>query len=240
LKSQIALGKIFGFSLNAEMEALVASNAVLSQNRFFLDAVYDLDCVYRLFYQDVNGHVPYLKETLDAIGRKAKMDLLDPAATNSMPRLVALRNDETWKAMNDCGNVTKFRFIPSLARLAPTALGAISADWTDIRWWSDAMLNIAPALTAVLTAVAQAKSANPMADAAFLAARQKLEGVLSQLSKDTNSAFGDGWPLAVMYRVASASSGSAAQPVVEMDISLNGKSQSQNTGQIAKTKSGAA
>jgi hypothetical protein len=95
-------------------------------------------------------------------------------------------------------------------------------------------------LTALLNAVAQAKSSNPQADAAFLAAHKKLESVLAKLSDDTSSAFGDGWPLAVMYRVASASSGAPAQPVVEMDISINGKSQSQNSGQITKTKSGAA
>jgi hypothetical protein len=239
LKSQIALGKVFGFSLNPELDALVAANTVFSHNRFYLDAVYDLDCVYHLFYEDVNAHTPYLRETLDSIGRKAKIDLLDPAAPNSMPRLVVLRNDETWKAMNDCGNVTRFRFLPSLARLEPTALGAISADWTDIRWWSDAMLNIAPALSALLTAVAHSTSANPTADPAFMAARKKLESVLAQLSADTNSAFGDGWPLAVMYRVASASH-PPVQPVAEMDISINGKSQSQNTSQIARTKSGAA
>jgi len=240
LKSQTALAKIFGFSLNSELDSLISSRTTFTQNKFYLDAVYDLPCVYRLFYQDVNAHTPYLKETLDSIGRQAKRDLLDPAATNSMPRLVALRNDETWKAMNDCGNVTKFGTIPSLSRLQSTALGAISADWTDIRCWSDALLKIAPALSTLLTAVDQSKSPNPQADPAFLAAHKKLEGVLKQLSEDTKSAFGDGWPLAVMYRVASASSGAPARPAVEMDISINGKSQSQNSGQIAKTKSGAA
>jgi len=240
LRSQIALAKIFDFSLNSELDALVSSRANFTQNKFYLDAVYDLPCVYRLFYQDVNAHTPYLKETLDSIGRQAKRDLLDPAATNSMPRLVALRNDETWKAMNESGNVQRFGLIPSLSRLETTALGAISADWTDIRQWSDAMLNIAPALTALLTAVDQAKSPIPQADPAFLSAHKKLEGVLKKLSENTKSAFGDGWPLAVMYRVASASSGAQAKPEVKMDISINGKSQSQNSGQIAKTKSGAA
>jgi hypothetical protein len=240
LKSQIALAKIFGFSLNAELDSLVSSRTAFTQNKFYLDAVYDLACVYRLFYQDVHAHTPYLKETLDSIGRQAKRDLLDPSAPNSMPRLVALRNDDTWKAMNECGNVTRFGLIPSLSRLQSTALGAISADWTDIRSWSDAMLSIAPALSALLTAVDQAKSPNPQADPAFLAAHKKLEGVLKQLSENTKSAFGDGWPLAVMYRVASASSGAQTKPEVKMDISLNGKSQSQNSGQLAKTQSGAA
>jgi len=240
VKSQIALAKIFGFALNPDLDSFVAAHTSFTHNKFYLDAVYDLPCVYRLFYQDVNTHTPYLKETLDSIGRKAKIDLLDPAAANAMPRLVALRNDDTWKAMNDNGNVTKFGTIPSLSRLESTALGAISADWTDIRTWSDALLNIAPALSALLKAVEQAKSPNPQADPAFLAAHKKLEGVLNQLSEDTKSAFGDGWPLAVMYRVASASSGAPAQPEVKMDISINGKSQSQNSGQIAKTKSGAA
>jgi hypothetical protein len=107
------------------------------------------------------------------------------------------------------------------------------------------MLNIAPALTSLLSAVAQSKSASPLADPAFVTAREHLENVLARLGADTGSAFADGWPLAVMYRVATASGKVATEPLIQMDISINGKSQSgksqsQHTGEVEKTKSGAA
>jgi hypothetical protein len=235
IKPEIALAKVFGFSLNTDLDSTVQSNTRFNQVKFYLDAVYNKDCVYRLFYQDVKSRTPYTKDQLDSIGRKARIDLLDPAATNSMPRLVALRNDDTWNAMNGLGNVTQFNTIPSLSKLPTTALGAISADWKDIRTWTDAMLNIAPILTSILSLHVEGSS--PLSDPAFVAAHKKLEAVLAKLSKDTQSAYGDGWPLAVMYRVATSNSNQTPEPSVEMNMSINGVSQDQTAGpQPTKTK----
>lgn len=235
IKPEIALAKVFGFELDTDLDATVQSGTRFHHFKFYLDSVYDVNCVYSLFYQDLQSRTPYTKDRLDSIGRKAKIDLLDPGATNSMPRLVALRNDDTWNAMNGLGNVTKFNTIPSLSKLPATALGAISADWKDIRTWSDAMSNIAPILTSILSL--HVESPDPLSDPAFVAAHKKLEEVLYKLSKDTQSAFGDGWPLAVMYRVATSNSNSNSGPSVEMNISINGKSQDQTSGpEPAKTR----
>jgi hypothetical protein len=234
LTRQILLARVFGFALSPELEAIQKSHAAFSHNKFYVEAVYDLACVYRFFYQDVNSYTPYSKETLDRIGRTARIDLLDSTATNSMQRKAALSNDETWNAMNETGNVSSFKFIPGLARLAPTAIAAISADWVDIRWWSDTLQTLAPRLAAVFSAIGQSKTADPPSDPGFMAARKNLENALENLSKNTHSAFGDGWPLAVMYRLGS----SASCPSVEMDMSINGKFQHETGGPpIAKTQS---
>ena len=216
LTREISLARAVGLALNEEWDAVCKSSGLFNWSKFYLDARYDSRSVMRLFYVDVDKRTPHLPSALDRIGRETKVMLLDPAATNSMQRRMALNNDDIWVAMNSCGNVAAFKTIPGLARLDPTATGAIAADWTDIRWWSDALQSVTPKLTAVLKAAEHSKSVNPLADSDFMAARKSLENALAKLTSKTQSAFGDGWGLAVMYRLAKDPS-----VEVEMDIGWN-------------------
>jgi hypothetical protein len=228
LTRQILLARSVGLAKNAAWDAILRSSATFSHDKFSLETGYDLTSVYRLFYQDVEARTPHAPETLDSIGRQAKIALLDPAATNSMQRRNALSNDVVWNAMNSDGNVVNFRFIPGLAKLDPTAIAAISADWIDIRWWSDAMQSLTPKLSEVLQAIAQATSVNPLADAAFMAAHKNLEKALSNLAANTRSAFADGWPIAVMARLAASTAGPG--PSLQMDIGWNGQYRHEEAG----------
>jgi hypothetical protein len=100
--------------------------------------------------------------------------------------------------------------------LDATALGAVTADWVDIRWWANAMVRVAPQLSQVLRAIELSTALDPTTDAAFMRERKALEAILADVGKNTRSAFGDGWGLLVMFNL---SNGAAA---LEMDLGWNG------------------
>jgi hypothetical protein len=61
-----------------------------------------------------------------------------------------------------------------------------------------------------------------------MAAHKVLENALGDLTSQTHSAFGDGWPLAVMYRLAALPN--APSPSVQMDIGWNAKFEHYQSG----------
>lgn len=218
---EVQLARAVGLALKPAWDSLLTSAGAFNQNKFYLDINYDKAAVMRLFYQDAAKLTSHSSESLDQIGRDARVALLDPAATNSAERRLALNDDRIWSAMSSMGNTATFHQIPELSRLNPTAIAAISADFIDIRWWSNALAGVTPKLTAVLKAIDQAQSPNPLSDPAFMSAHKNLENALAALASNTHDAFGDGWPLAVMYRLAVSTPG--PPPSVQMDIGWNGK-----------------
>jgi len=232
LTRNVLLARSIGLPLNSAWDTILKSSAVFSYCKFYLDARYDSHSVMRLFYKDVDKLIPHSASELDKLGRDAKIALLDPLAANSLQRRMALSNDEIWNAMNTSGDVATFRQIPGIAKLDRTAVAAISADWVDIRWWSDALQRLTPRLTAVLDAIEKSRSPDPTSDLAFMAVRKNLEHALAALTSKTQSAFGDGWGLAVMYRLAMSTAGPA--PFMQMDIGWNRQFEHYETGtQIA-------
>ena len=224
LKGEILLARAAGLSLNSQWDDIANSNSSFSQNKFYLDACYDTHSVMCLFYQNVDQRIPHAKVQLDRLGRDTKIALLDPSATNSMQRRMALASDEIWTAMDSSGNMTTFKSISRIAKMPPSAINAIAADWKDIRSWSDALQSLTPKLTAVLA------SSGTLEDKSFITAHKNLAVALSKLTSDTRSAFGDGWDIAVMCRLAALQ----AAPSLQMDIGWNQKFEHYQSGvQIA-------
>ena len=229
--SELALAKVFGFAMDSDLEGIVRSNMPLTHNQMYVSANYDYEAVCRLFYQDVEQRKPYAASVIDGIGRDTKIKLLDPTGATSPQRRMALSDDAIWAAMNACGNVAIFKQLPGLARFSTAAIQAISADWIDIRWWSDAMQELPAHLTAVLNASAKSTTSNPSEDAALVSAHRALSEALSRVMGKTHSAFNDGWPVAVMYCLANQAAKAESGIQVEIDISVNGKVQNQKAGQ---------
>jgi len=141
-------------------------------------------------------------------GRTVMMALIDPADPAGMVRRSVLANDAAWQAMDESGNPAQFQFIGALSGLGPTQLGAVTADWTAIAWWADAMEKIGPALAGAL-----AGTGSPD----FMKKRQKLAGLLASVTRNTHAAFVGGWGLAVMFALSGAAKAT-------LDISSDGNS----------------
>jgi hypothetical protein len=224
------LGKYIRLAKAVGVSVVLQTPATVNYAKCYLDAQYSLAEVMQVFYADPSKRLARTQQDLDRIGRDSKLALLDPKGPSAMARRMALSSDPIWQAMRANGNVANFRFIEGIASLPDPARAAISADWVDIAWWSDAMRKIPAKLTAVLEALDASTGSNPLEDAAFMARQKELQSALAEVTANTQSAFGDGWGLAVIYRCATAG-------FVTLDIGWNKQFQHYETG--AQTAAGA-
>jgi hypothetical protein len=202
LRAYILLGRALGISIDNRWDALVQSNTKLGRAKCYIDVQYGVEQVMHIFYADPVRRVARTQAELDKIGRDTKIALLDQKSDTGAARAMALSSPDIWNAMADCGVPTKFHLIDGLSGLPDAAVGAISADYIDVRWWSDAMLHIPAKLTAVLKALDASTTANPLLDQTFMARQKELQAVLSGVLAKTRSAFDDGWGLAVIHACA--------------------------------------
>jgi hypothetical protein len=217
VRRQVRLGRALKLiGADGGWDAKLAGSGTFAHARSTVAASYDTPGALRLFFANPGAQTGFQRAQLEKTGRDSKIALLDPSETNAGARIAVLKDDKLWVAMGETGNVNAFKTIEGLRGLNDTALGAVSADWVDIRWWANAMLKVAPQLSQTLHAIELSTAPDPTTDAAFMKQRKGLEDILADVGKNTRSAFGDGWGLLVMFNL---SNGAAA---LEMDLGWNG------------------
>ncbi len=216
LRRQVRLGRALKLIGDGSLDAKIAGADTFAHAKATVEASYDLRGALRLFFADPSTRAGFSRAQLEKTGRDAKVALLDPSETNAPARIRVLKDDKLWAVMGETGNVAVFPTIDGLRRLSTTELGAVTADWTDIRWWANSMLRVAPQLAQVLQAIESSTAQDPTTDAGFMRQRKALEDILADVGKHTRSAFGDGWGLLVMFRLSNEAA------ALEMDIGWNG------------------
>lgn len=219
MRHQVLLGRALNLLTDGNWDSILSSQSAFSQARFSIVCEYDLDGIMRIFFADPGTRLPYLRSVLEATGRRTKAALIHPDEPAGQARLTALKSDAIWSEMDKTGNTAVFGTIAGLSGYQQTEIQAIAADWIDITWWADAMVKVAPKLIDVLAAVQTSKSPDPSADAELMKKRQAVADVLGTVARRSQSAFGDGLGLAVMYAL------SGGAPSVSMDYAWGGNSQ---------------
>jgi hypothetical protein len=113
-------------------------------------------------------------------------------------RRTALTSDAIWHAMAVNGNMGAFSTLPEFRSFQRAEIGAISADWSDITWWAEAMESTGEKLKEVL-AVVRKTPGDISKNNAFMSAREKLADALKKAANRSKAAFTDGWGLAVLF-----------------------------------------
>jgi len=216
LRRQVRLGRALKLIGDGSLDAKIAGADTFAHAKATAEASYDMRGALHLFFADPSTRAGFSRAQMEKTGRTAKIALLDPSETNAAARIRVLNDDKLWAVMGETGNVAAFPTIEGLRRLNTTELGAVTADWTDIRWWANAMLRVAPQLAKVLQAIESSTAPEPTTDAGFMRQRKALEDILADVGKHTRSAFGDGWGLLVMFRLSNEAA------TLEMDIGWNG------------------
>jgi hypothetical protein len=215
MRDELLLGAALGIVQPGSWDGLLASTSNFGHVSVAATAEYNTAGAMHLFFADPANQIPYTTPALESIGRKVMLALIGPGDPGTTARVLALSSNPVWNAMDQLGATASFRQIPELSHLGMNELAVIAADWIDVRWWADAMLEVAPKLSDMLTAVAQSTAADPTTDHEFLKKREALAHVLGAVARNTRSAFAEGWGLAVM----AALSGGAAK--ISMDIGWN-------------------
>lgn len=219
MRHNILLGRALNLLADSNWDNVLASQSVFDHARFSIVCQYDLEGIMRVFFADTATRLPYSRSVLESTGRKAKAALIDAAEPGGGARLTALNSDSIWREMNTLGNTAAFSTIAGLSAYRAPEIAAIAADWVDITWWADAMLKVAPKLTDVLAALQTSTNTDPSANDDLMKKRQALADVVGAVGRRSQSAFGDGWGLAVLFAL------SAGAPSVSIDYAWGGKAQ---------------
>lgn len=219
MRHQILLGRALHLLTDGNWDSILASQSTFDHARFSIVCEYDLEGIMRVFFADPATRLPYARSVLEKTGRAVKAALIDPGEPSGQARLSALNNDSIWAKLDETGNTAAFGDITGLNTYRQPEIQAIAADWIDITWWSDAMVKVAPKLSDVLAAVEVSTNPDPSANEDLMKKRQALADVLGAVGRRSQSAFGDGWGLAVLFAL------SAGAPNVSVDYAWGGKAQ---------------
>jgi hypothetical protein len=175
-----------------EKEQLFSQAIEFGRTTFYAETGYDDPLVNLLFLKDES---PRSQEEYERAGRKALVLLVQKGEADDFRRLPAI-DDNLWNEMSASGQ-PGFRFIAKLTNLSPAALGAITSDYTVIKWWAESMKEMSARLAEVRKFLKDHPAIDPKNEA-FTALRKKLASKLKEVARNTKSEFGDPWGLVAM------------------------------------------
>ena len=217
MRQQVLLGKALKLITDGSWDAVLAAHARFGHAKVSATATYDAGAAMKLFFADPARRTPRAIAALERIGRDVMAALIDPADPTGPARIKVLKDDAIWSAMDETGAVGSFGHIPGLRHLQPNELADVGTDWVGIRWWANAMANVAPKLKDVLAALEPTTAQDPTTDPNFMKRRAALASVLGQVARRSHAAFAGGWGVAVMAAVSEFTA------PLTMDICADGK-----------------
>ena len=199
MSRKLRVGAALGL-LSGDDAELPAGIADFGRTLFTASTDYDDNLVSAMFL-DAN-QAPLAPVSYEAAGRKA-IQLLVQAADDDAVRLQPATDDGLWRRMSQVGQ-------PGFAGLFPGVpaplVGAITADYSIVKWWADAMCGTGQKLAAIRLWMAR----NPTAafdDPDFQRLRQDLAGHLRQVAANTREEFGQPWGLLAMSQLVNGRAG---------------------------------
>jgi hypothetical protein len=199
MSRKLRVGAALGL-LSGDDAELPAGIADFGRTLFTASTDYDDNLVSAMFL-DAN-QAPLAPVSYEAAGRKA-IQLLVQAADDDAVRLQPATDDGLWRRMSQVGQ-------PGFAGLFPGVpaplVGAITADYSIVKWWVDAMCGTGQKLAAIRLWMAR----NPTAafdDPDFQRLRQDLAGHLRQVAANTREEFGQPWGLLAMSQLVNGRAG---------------------------------
>ena len=195
LRTGVALGLLSGG--DAEPPAGVSD---FGRTLFVASTEYDEALVNQMFL-DANG-APFARESYESVGRAAIQFLVQEGDDDAVRRRPAI-DDGLWNRMKQEGQPGFPSLFPGVA--APL-VGAITADYSSIVWWADAMSGTGQQLAKIRSWLAGHPAASPD-DPAFQKLRQDLANQLRQVAANTREEFGQPWGLIAMKQLVPSGAG---------------------------------
>lgn len=202
MKQNVVLGYQLGLIPQGSFDAVLAATPSFPHASVSATVNYANPAVMTLFFSDTAALKPRSQDELEQIGRNVMIAFLDPSDPVDAVRISVLKNDAAWADMDEAGDTATFPQIIFLQHLNQAQLGAVEADWVSIRWWADALVKVAPALSDTLAALAKAPPADPTHDDEFMKQRARLANTLGAVTRKINAAFVQGWGEAVIFALS--------------------------------------
>lgn len=187
---ELLVGSALGL-FNSDDTALPSGIDDFGRTMIHASTAYDSTLAENLFLDLGGGPIP--QAAYENAGRAAIQLLVAEGDIDAARRAPAI-DDDLWSRMKAQGQ-------PGFASLFPNAsaplLGAISADYSAIVWWADAMVGAGQRLAAIRKWFGEHLSTS-LADPEFESLRQALASHLKGVTATTSDQFGEPWGLVAM------------------------------------------
>ncbi|HEV2445528.1 MAG TPA: hypothetical protein VGS58_06385, partial [Candidatus Sulfopaludibacter sp.] len=195
LRAGVALGLLSGSDA-----ALPAGLSDFGRTLFVVSTEYDANLVNQMFLDA--GGAPFAREWYENVGRAAIQFLVQEGDDDAARRRPAI-DDGLWSRMKNVGQPGFASLYPDVA---PPIVGAITADYTTIEWWANAMSGTGQQLAGIRNWLAGHPAAGPD-DPEFQRLRQDLADHLRQVAANTREEFGEPWGLIAMKQLVAGGAG---------------------------------
>jgi hypothetical protein len=218
LRDELDVSVALGLLTAADQARIAASAPEFGRTLFYAATNYDNSLATQLF---VDGNRPRPVEFYETAGLQALACLVHPG-DHDEARLRPTRDAQLWQTMKEQGQPG----IPFLFRGVPDpVVGAIVADYSVIRWWSDAMHEMAVKLADMLAFLATHPAADDQNND-FKKLRNDLVNHLRSVATNTREEFGQPWGLLAMF-IASGRRAGRRATLIGRNLSLTAENPSQ-------------
>ena len=198
---ELRIGKAMGL-FSAEEAAVPAGIDDFGRTMIHASTQYDDTLATALFLDSSGKPLPH--EYYENAGRDAIQLLVGEGDVDAIRRKPTMDND-LWAKMKSLGQPG----IPALFPGIPAPLvGAITADYSVITWWADAMSGAGARLAAIRQWFGKHPSA-AVDDPEFQKLRQDLANHLTKVTAQTHEQFGEPWGLIAMNQAAQRRAGAS-------------------------------
>ena len=184
-----------------------------------LETTFDKTACERVFQ---TAGAPPGRDAYESIGKRALLALVKPGDPDAFRR-IPLENDALWRRLKDSGQ-SNFRFVlpPPITGGTAEALrvAVVTADYSVIVWWAQAMATAAERLADMTTFLAGRHATALDNDPQFQRRRSELEDAVTKAIRRNTATFDDPWGLVALF-LASAGTARAAASIVSPKLTLS-------------------
>ena len=204
LRDNLDVFEALGLLKANDKKQLIGDGKKFGRTTLFAETSYDDALVNSLF---LNNKSARSQSDYETAGRKALALLVQSDEDQAVRRKPAI-DDALWKEMSKQGQ-PNFKFIDALRSLNAADLGAITTDYTVIKWWAESMVEMGKSLFEMRKFLADHPGIDPQ-NKTFKALRKKLGSKLKEVVSKTKAEFGDPWGLVAMDQASGGKAGAKA------------------------------
>jgi hypothetical protein len=204
VRNNLDVFEALGLIKPSDRDSFLSAGTKFGRTTLYAETSYDDALVNRLF---LNNGSARSQDEYETAGRKAIALLVKRGEEDDFRRRPAI-DDSLWKEMSKAGQAN-LKFIDALKPLDVVALGAISSDYTVIKWWAQSMAEMGESLLELRKFLADNSGIDPE-NKMFKSLRKKLGSKLKSVASHTEAEFGDPWGLVAMDQASGGRAGAKA------------------------------
>ena len=204
LRNNLDVFEALGLMESSEKNDRISGATTFGRTTLLAETSYDDALLNSIF---LNNGSPRSRSEYEIAGRRALALLVQSDEGDAFRRMPAV-DDALWREMSQQGQ-PNFKFIGALKPLNSAALGAVTSDYTVIKWWAESMAEMGERL-AEMRRFLDEHPGVARENKTFKSLRKKLGSKMKEVASQTKRQFGDPWGLVAMDQASGGRAGARA------------------------------